>query len=214
MKNIPPTTNKLFIRLLSVALAFGILATDIVKAQSLLGGTTNATQNLLQSVEVSSDLLDLVLQGKLTDRADVIVQSDGPWNFTLDTLILILGGRVKQTYSNFNMRAVEMPLGNILQLAMSLQVSYVSVDRKVAVMGHVSATSGADSLNTSTIGTTGLDGTGIGIAVVDSGLYNAQRSFSGKTNNLRVVVSKDFTGEGRLDDPYGHGLPCRVDCSG
>ena len=149
--------------------------------------------------------MDLLLQGKLTERADVIVQSEGPWNFALDTLVLILGGRVKQTYGNLNMRAVEMPLGNILTLVASLQVSYVSIDRKVSVLGHVASTTGADSVTPSDTGTAGLDGTGIGIAVVDSGLYSAHRSFSGKTNNLRVVVSKDFTGEGRTDDPYGHG---------
>jgi len=51
----------------------------------------------------------------------------------------------------------------------------------------------------------GLDGTGVGIAVLDSGIYTIHKSFQGKLNNVRVVFSKDFTGEGRTDDPYGHG---------
>src|SRR6185295_2384852 len=45
-----------------------------------------------------------------------------------------------------------------------------------------------------------LDGHGVGIAILDSGIYTAHHSFNG-----RVVASIDFTGEGRTDDPYGHG---------
>ncbi len=45
-----------------------------------------------------------------------------------------------------------------------------------------------------------LDGTGIGIAVVDSGIYKDHKSLA-----PRVIYSKDFTGENRTDDPYGHG---------
>ncbi len=53
---------------------------------------------------------------------------------------------------------------------------------------------------------TGLDGTGIGIAVLDSGIDTGHASFlESKGNGLRVVYSKDFTGEGRTDDPHGHG---------
>jgi serine protease AprX len=117
----------------------------------------------------------------------------------------VLGGRVTATYNNFNMRSIDVPVAGILQLAASLQVSYISLDRPVGLLGHLSATSGADAVSASSGSNAGLDGTGIGIAVLDSGIYTAHRSFLGKNNNIRVVVSKDFTGEGRTDDPYGHG---------
>src|SRR5207249_7311080 len=51
----------------------------------------------------------------------------------------------------------------------------------------------------------GVDGTGIGIAVLDSGIYTGHVDFLDKSNNVRVVYSQDFTGEGRTDDPFGHG---------
>ena len=50
-----------------------------------------------------------------------------------------------------------------------------------------------------------LDGTGIGIAILDSGVDISHKAFLGNDDRLRVVVNKDFTGEGRTDDPYGHG---------
>src|SRR5205085_3781028 len=50
-----------------------------------------------------------------------------------------------------------------------------------------------------------LDGTGIGIAVLDSGIDITHKAFLGNDDRLRIVVNKDFTGEGRTDDPYGHG---------
>jgi subtilisin family serine protease len=51
-----------------------------------------------------------------------------------------------------------------------------------------------------------LDGSGIGIAIVDSGIYGAHTSFiDTQTGQSRIVVNLDFTGEGRTDDPYGHG---------
>lgn len=186
-------------------LTVGFLPAERAQAQSLLGGLTQTTQNVLQVVKISNDLLDIVLKGKIGERANVVVQSNGPWSFTLDTLVLVLGGKVTATYNNFNMRAIDMPLGGILQLATSLQISYISLDRPTSLLGHLSATSGADLVSMSSGSDSGLDGTGIGIAVLDSGIYTAHRSFLGKNNNIRVVASRDFTGEGRTDDLYGHG---------
>ena len=73
-------------------------------------------------------------------------------------------------------------------------------------LGHVSLTTGADAVR-ETNGTTtgGLDGTGIGIAILDSGIDTDHKSFLDRNNGLRVIVDRDFTGEGRSDDPYGHG---------
>jgi len=49
-------------------------------------------------------------------------------------------------------------------------------------------------------GNSGLDGSSVGIAILDSGISKTHHTVSG-----RVVYSQDFTGEGRTDDPYGHG---------
>jgi hypothetical protein len=44
------------------------------------------------------------------------------------------------------------------------------------------------------------------IAVIDSGIAAQHHSFQVEGSAAsRVVYSKDFTGEGRTGDPYGHG---------
>ena len=50
-----------------------------------------------------------------------------------------------------------------------------------------------------------LDGAGIGIAVLDSGIYKSHKAFLDGNGNVRVVAKQDFTGEGTTNDLYGHG---------
>ena len=109
-------------------------------------------------------------------------------------------------FRNFPFRVATMSADAALRLASRKEISHISLDREVRVLGHVSQTTGADAVR----GQQGppsnrLDGTGIGIAVLDSGVDTQHRSFLDRTGNLRVVVSQDFTGEDRTDDPYGHG---------
>src|SRR5207253_2909575 len=41
--------------------------------------------------------------------------------------------------------------------------------------------------------------------VVDSGIDRNHQTFSDQLGLSRVIVNQDFTGEGRTDDPFGHG---------
>jgi hypothetical protein len=76
--------------------------------------------------------------------------------------------------NNFNARIIEAPLSVLNQIASLKEVSYISLDRDVQMLGHVEKTTGVDAMRQQT-GNSGLDGTGIGIAVLDSGLYNDHR---------------------------------------
>jgi hypothetical protein len=95
---------------------------------------------------------------------------------------------------------VEIPVKAIEALASSGLTNYISPDVPVRSFGHVTATTGADLVRTQSLTAT-LDGLGIGIAVLDSGIDSEHRSFD---SNLRF--SKDFTTENNpTADPYGHG---------
>jgi subtilase family protein len=60
---------------------------------------------------------------------------------------------------------------------------------------------GAGSLSTS-----GYDGTGVTVAVLDSGVKaNHTDLMDGSSKASRVVLGVDFTGQGKLDDTFGHG---------
>jgi serine protease AprX len=183
---------------LLISLSFGILASD----------NANAAGDYSRGnvVKVSSDLLDLVQNAQPGDRVNVILQSDGGWtSFGLDQLLADLNVGSNAAYRNFNMRAVNMGLADVLTVAANSGVSYISLDRPTAMTGHVTSTTGADAVRNNNSGSTTLDGSGIGIAVLDSGMYAAHKSFLDSAGNSRIVVSKDFTGEGRTDDPFGHG---------
>ncbi|CAN5665122.1 hypothetical protein BH18ACI4_BH18ACI4_06790 [soil metagenome] len=181
----------------------GILTTDKTRAQSLLN-LNQTTQTLSQLGKISGDLLNQVLGAGPKARVNIIVQSNGPWVPVLDLLITLTGGRITSGYSNFNLRAVDIPAASVLALVLNTQIDYISPDRSVVPTGHLSTTTGANAAATSA-GRPDLDGSGIGIAVIDSGIYSAHRSFIGVNSALRVVANKDFTGERRTDDPYGHG---------
>src|SRR6185369_1231563 len=107
---------------------------------------------------------------------------------------------------NFAVRVATLPASAAVNLANRSDVAYVSLNREVRPMKHLSRTTGADQIRTSANGSGSfLDGTGIGIAILDSGIDVDHTSFLNKSNGVRVVYSEDFTGEGRTDDPYGHG---------
>ena len=142
------------------------------------------------------------------DSVSVILQLNDEPSGQLNALLNRDGVHVKAHFENFNSQAVELPLSAVEELAAYPEVEFVSADRQVVSLGHLSVTTGSD-MNRSIPGSKQLlDGTGVGIAIVDSGLdpnhlaFNAQGP--GKAAS-RIKVSKDFTGEGRTDDPFGHG---------
>jgi hypothetical protein len=165
---------------------------------------------LLQSLspvrKASADLIRKVNSGLGAERVRVIIQPRGGWSGELDLAMLLNGGSDQRRFDNFDFRAVNLPAAAAAALSQRSDIAFVALNKEVRTLGHVSATSGADAVR-ATAGTTtsGLDGTGVGIAVIDSGIDTTHKAFLDKSNGLRVVASVDFTGEGRTDDPYGHG---------
>ena len=180
---------------LALSLGAGILVTD--KAEAKSGDSPKQSK-------VASDLNDQVRRnGQATVK--VIIQLNDKMSGPLNSLLRGNGVRVKKQYVNFNAFAVELPANVVDSLTQFTEVEFVSVDSDVQSFGHVSHTTGADSVR-SLASTGALDGNGIGIAVLDSGIYSSHVSFRhAGTTNTRIVANVDFTGEGRTDDPYGHG---------
>ena len=154
---------------------------------------------------ISPDLRAQMRKGGDTN-VKIILQLDGKMSGNLNALLSSNGVKVKKQFANFNSFAVELPAYVVDALSSFPEVAFVSVDSEVRSLGgHVSKTSGADQVRS--LGTDGnLDGSGVGIAILDSGIYSNHVSFKDTQTGLsRVVVNQDFTGEGRTDDPYGHG---------
>ncbi|HEX8851882.1 MAG TPA: S8 family serine peptidase, partial [Pyrinomonadaceae bacterium] len=144
-----------------------------------------------------------------SDRIKVILQLQGKASKGLDDLLKSVGVRVHKVFKNLDTQVVELPSATVSQLAAFDEVKYISADAQVETLGgHVSTTTGTDDIrvHTNVLGQSiKLDGKGIGIAVLDSGIDANHIAFLGAAGSTRIVYSKDFTGEGRTDDPYGHG---------
>ena len=115
-----------------------------------------------------------------------------------------------------------MPAGAISSLADDPDVKYVSVDRAV---GSKTAWNDVEPVNAPSVWSSGLDGTGIGIAAIDSGIDSNLPDLDSSSGpgsssswfapwsapNSRVVFEQNFlTGYNgnsltHTNDQYGHG---------
>ncbi|MBD0370386.1 MAG: S8 family serine peptidase, partial [Pyrinomonadaceae bacterium] len=159
--------------------------------------------------KLSADLSARLKESSGEELATVILQLNAPASSQLSALLQRTGVRVKGHFSSFNVTVAELPLRMVNELAFFDEVESITPDRQVKSEGHVTTTTGADLVRTLPAlkgnGTVNVDGSGIGIAVLDSGIYADHLALTDATGDKRTTFTKDFTGENRTDDPYGHG---------
>src|SRR5436305_508469 len=195
---------------LALLLSGGIMVGDRARAKT--------AGNSEKSAKVSSDLLAKAHGSKSSDVVPVIIQLNASMSGGLNALLDKNGVHgAKKILKNLNVQVIDMPASLVDTVAAFDEVSYISLDRETRTLGHVTTTTGANLVRTQTTTTqtttaplgntttTTLDGTGIGLAVLDSGMDTNHVDFRGRDGSVRIVVSLDFTGENRIDDPYGHG---------
>ncbi|HVG29961.1 MAG TPA: S8 family serine peptidase, partial [Pyrinomonadaceae bacterium] len=163
-------------------------------------------------VRVSPELQDLIeAGGSRGERARLVVQTGGADDAGLRALLASSGGRVVGSMRQLGAVQVELPVGAIRELAKLGGVRYVSLDAQVRPLGgHLTRTTGTEEVRRQHTPGDGapfaLDGTGVGIAVIDSGIDPHHVAFTDqRATKSRIAYNQDFTGEGRTDDPYGHG---------
>jgi serine protease AprX len=118
--------------------------------------------------------------------------------------ILRRGGKINRDLGRFRGGAYSMPASELASLAADPEVLYISPDRPVRSTSSGTATAAldyhTDTVNAPAAWAQGLDGTGVGVAVIDSGIANVA-----DLNVNNVIYSQDFTGLGSVADQYGHG---------
>jgi serine protease AprX len=166
--------------------------------------------------KLSPDLRELTGGAAKGARVGVILQADDLKNPELASLFRRYGVEVKSRMDQIGAMRVELPAAALEKLAKSGATNYLSPDRAMLTLGHVTATTGTDAVRNSGIinGLTGMsvDGTGIGIAVLDSGIDASHAAFAGG----RIKFKKDFTSEATPGDkdPYGHGTHVAASAAG
>src|SRR5947209_2240795 len=140
------------------------------KAQSDRGPRAQ-TSNGARGKKVSPDLRDMVRGARYGDEVvRVIVQTKEEPGANLRALLQREGVKDRANFRNLNTHVVELPASTVDELAADGDVSYVSPDREVNTLGHVSATTGADAVRASGPGGGGArDAPGGGLARLDPG---------------------------------------------
>jgi len=194
-------------RLTSLAVVFSLCMALVVSTNTKVRATSSDSLLNLPTSKISPDLRKLIDSGGGNSRVRVIVQSTPVTSGGLiGSLLNLVGGIVVATLSNLNIKLVDIQANSADALAEDPSVAYISLDAPVRSSGHVTTTTGAQQSRAQK-GALGLpytlDGSGITIAIIDSGIDAQHKSFAGLSGKIKA--NKDFTGENRTDDPYGHG---------
>lgn len=131
--------------------------------------------------------------------SDVIIQFDDRPGNADAAQISAKGGVLKKQFRNVPIASARVPVASLEGLAQNPRVKYISPDRpNQALLDRA-----APAVNAPIAWQSGLDGAGIGVAVVDSGIIDDDdlRGAAGS----RIVYAEDFTGLGKTIDKYGHG---------
>ncbi|HEY4679078.1 MAG TPA: S8 family peptidase, partial [Candidatus Angelobacter sp.] len=113
------------------------------------------------------------------------------------------GGKLRFSFDHINGAAYRIPVRMLAWLENHPDVAYVSPDRpnKVASDDDIPAVEGDIARQQY-----GLDGTGIGIAIIDSGVFNHDDLQKSSGLGSRLVYSESFIpGDPSTNDAYGHG---------
>jgi len=147
--------------------------------------------------KISKDLETAKGSGKV----DVIVQFKHVPTVANHQAVFNRGGRLKRTLGGFKGAAYTMP-GNALEdLALDPEISYISPDRPVRASSNGPVLDyHNESVKAPAAWVQGIDGTGVGVAIIDSGITNVP-----DLNGPNIVYSEDFTGLGSPADQFGHG---------
>ena len=112
----------------------------------------------------------------------------------------LLGGVVSQVFTLINSVAGTMLAGDVTVLSNQSNVSYISLDRVLTAALDYST----EAVNAPVAWNSGWDGTGVGIAIIDSGIYSHPDLAAAHGGQSRIVYRKSFIG-GVQNDDFGHG---------
>jgi serine protease AprX len=137
-------------------------------------------------------------------RTRVIIRAaDGVSSDELGEIVRTVGGGNGRLLRLIAGRAADLPDAALTALARNPRIAQISDDRSVAgAMERTAATVGATTVRWDL----GVDGTGVGVAVIDSGVAAAHDDLMGSNGAPLVDRFVDFVGgDDTAYDDYGHG---------
>src|SRR6266704_1598711 len=130
---------------------------------------------------------------------DVIIQFNQTPTAAHDQKVQNKGGVLKTKLDFIKGAHYSVPVESLDALADDPDVVYISPDRRL----NGSLNNTAAAVNANVAWQSGFDGTGVGVAVIDSGISLHADLYSSNNKN-RIIYNQDFVGGG-TNDYYGHG---------
>ena len=136
----------------------------------------------------ANGLVDVIIQFNGTPSKDLMKQL-GPY------------GQIKKQFKSVNAINISLSLATIQSLQNNSSVKYISPNR--AMKGSLDITT--QTVNANLAWASGWDGTGVGVAVIDSGVASKADLMAKDGINSRIVYSQSFVPGLDASDQYGHG---------
>ena len=163
----------------------------------LLGATCSWAQARGNNAKLSPDLQNLN-----ASSATVIVQYNSAPSL-LDLNLLGTLGSILNSLPLVNGIVAELSLQNILSLSNQTDVKYISLNRTLA---PTTLNNAGPGVNAFAAWQSGYTGAGVGVALIDSGVYSHPDLKGGFLGLSRVVWNQSFvSGNASANDQYGHG---------
>lgn len=152
------------------------------------------------------------LASSRSDNVDVIVQfKTAPTGEQLRRMSE--RGQVQHIFEHIHAVHVSLPLREVQALESDSSVVYVSPDRTVSAADSSSSQNNGQGLldmvgwtvNAPSAWSSGLDGTGIGVAIIDSGVTPVDDLMTANNAGSRIVYSQTFVATEGPTDLFGHG---------
>jgi len=166
-------SSRVMTKLLMMGLVFALSVASVSFTPRGTTGVRAASSN----PKISVDLRNLINSGSAS-QVSVIIRTPTAPTSTLSSAVTGSGGTIKKKYTKIYGMAVQLPPAAVANIAARTDVTYIALDRKMQVTGHPETTTGASLVrNYGTPSTGTIDGHGIGIAILDSGIDATHHSF-------------------------------------
>lgn len=175
----------------------------LIFAMVLLGASTGFAGNANSHRHLAPDLTGFPVNPDGT--VDVIIQFNSALQDKHFQMMTSQGGRLRHRFEHINGAAYRIPVRVLAFLEKHPDIAYVTPDRQNTLTSSSSDPAAISAVAADVARNQyGMDGRGVGVAVIDSGVYNHDDLQSG--SGSRIVYSESFvSGDASTGDAYGHG---------
>jgi serine protease AprX len=179
-------------RLLAATLTLALVCAAIPIGRTHADNPAPISKLSLALQQALNSNVSQVWQDTSRQTVRALVQSNGPVTSSLTRAITSAGGSVVRQFTSINGVLVDLPRNRLLTIAARSDVERISADHLAQQSSsHLEVATGADRARTYG----NLDGTGVGIAILDSGIMAGHSEFGSLGNLLglsRVTAKTDI----------------------